>query len=143
MLLIVNANLTEQKPQILTQYIRGRYYDYIPRWYSDVGYNIVQTMIINSIMPYVGLILGWLIPALYRFYDRRWTKDVYQTRQKSMGDYKSIHLGSEYVSHVKYSNVLVVVYITMMYGVGMPILFPIAAFNFLNQYICERIVVAR
>jgi hypothetical protein len=31
---------------------------------------------------------------------------------------------------------------TMMYGVGMPILFPVAAFNFMNQYLCERIIVA-
>jgi len=30
----------------------------------------------------------------------------------------------------------------MLYGVGMPLLFPLAAFNFFNQYICERITVA-
>lgn len=30
----------------------------------------------------------------------------------------------------------------MMYGIGMPLLFPIAGFNLLNQYICERIIVA-
>jgi len=29
-----------------------------------------------------------------------------------------------------------------MYGIGLPILFPIAAFNFCNQYICERLIVA-
>ena len=30
----------------------------------------------------------------------------------------------------------------MMYGMGMPILFPLAALNFINQWICERLVVA-
>lgn len=30
----------------------------------------------------------------------------------------------------------------MMYGVGMPLLFPIAAFNFFNQWITERYTVA-
>ena len=29
-----------------------------------------------------------------------------------------------------------------MYGIGMPILFPVAALNFLNQWICERIIVS-
>lgn len=29
-----------------------------------------------------------------------------------------------------------------MYGMGMPILFPLAAFNFMNQWICERMIVA-
>lgn len=35
-----------------------------------------------------------------------------------------------------------IVYITMMYGMGMPILFVLAAFNFFNQWVCERIIVA-
>lgn len=30
----------------------------------------------------------------------------------------------------------------MMYGIGMPLLFPVAAFNLINQYICERVIVA-
>jgi len=33
-------------------------------------------------------------------------------------------------------------FITMMYGLGMPILFLVAAFNFANQYICERIAIS-
>jgi len=40
------------------------------------------------------------------------------------------------------SGILNIVFMTMMYGVGMPILFPIAAFNFMNQYIAERIIVS-
>jgi hypothetical protein len=35
-----------------------------------------------------------------------------------------------------------IVFITMMYGMGMPLLFPLAAFNFFNQWVCERIIVA-
>lgn len=30
----------------------------------------------------------------------------------------------------------------MMYGLGMPVLFPLAAFNFIHQWICERYLVA-
>ena len=44
--------------------------------------------------------------------------------------------------YFKYSDAIVVVYVTMMYGLGMPILFPIAAFTLFNQWLCERIVVA-
>jgi len=33
-------------------------------------------------------------------------------------------------------------FITMMYGLCMPILFLVAAFTFLNQYLCERIGIA-
>lgn len=30
----------------------------------------------------------------------------------------------------------------MLYGIGMPLLFPIGAFNFFNQWVTERIIVA-
>lgn len=59
-----------------------------------------------------------------------------------MAQYINLYSGADYTLHFKYSTVLNVVYITMMYGVGMPMLFPLAAFNFFNQWITERIIVA-
>ena len=49
-----------------------------------------------------------------------------------MGYYKAIHMGPEYTTHYKFANSLLIVYVTMLYGVGLPILFPIAAINFFN-----------
>ena len=59
-----------------------------------------------------------------------------------MANFKKVYGGGDYVIHFKYYGVLNVVYVTMMYGIGMPILFPIAALNLFNQWICERLVVA-
>ena len=42
--------------------------------------------------------------------------------------------------HFKYSSILTIVYITMMYGVGMPILFPIACISFVVLYFVEKIL---
>lgn len=58
-----------------------------------------------------------------------------------MAAYKDLYSGVDYVIHFKCSGVINIVWVTMMYGVGLPILFPIAAFNFFNQYVCERITV--
>jgi len=69
LLVSVNANLEEHGPYFITKYFRGPYYDYSPEWYSDVGQKIFQTMIINAIMPYITLIMGWAIPALKRSID--------------------------------------------------------------------------
>merc|ERR1719162_1846906 len=99
-------------------------------------------MIINSILPYVGLVTAFLIPALKRKMDRKWGNDIYVTKKTSMAMYKTLYSGAEYVIHFKNSGILNITYMTMMYGVGMPILFPVAAFNFFNQYLCERIVVS-
>lgn len=99
-------------------------------------------MLINSILPYVGLTTGFLIPMIKRGLDRKFSGNPYKTKKTSMAAYKDLYSGADYVIHFKYSGVLNIVYITMMYGMGMPILFVLAAFNFFNQWVCERIVVA-
>lgn len=142
LLLLVNANMTEHEPKAITKYIKGTYYDYFPAWYSDVGMKILQTMIVNSIMPYVTLVTGFAIPWVKRKLDRKFGNDPYVTKKTSMAQYKILYSGTDYLVHFKYAGVLNIVYITMMYGIGIPLLFPIAAFNFFNQYLTERMIVA-
>lgn len=142
LLLLVNGNMTEHSPKFLTKYIKGPFFDYMPDWYSNVGMKIVQTMIINAIMPFVALTTSFMIPALKRKLDRKFGSDVYKTKKTSFAAYKDLYSGADYVIHFKYSGIINIIYITMMYGVGMPILFIVAGFNFLNQYMCERIIVS-
>ena len=142
LILMVNANMTEYSPQAITKNLEGPYTDYMPIWYAEVGSKIVTTMLINSILPYVGLVTGFLVPKLKRLLDSKFSGDPYKTKKTSMAAYKDLYSGADYVIHFKYSGVLNIVYITMMYGIGMPILFVLAAFNFFNQWVCERIIVA-
>lgn len=142
-LTLVNANMSEHSPTWLTALVANKFYDYGPQWYPEVGLLICKTMFINSIMPYVTLCTSFAIPAIKRRLSDG--NDPYKdkkTKVTSMAQFKTLWSGADYVIHFKFANVLNVVYVSMMYGAGMPILFPIAAFNFLNQYICERIIVA-
>lgn len=41
--------------------------------------------------------------------------------------------------HFKYSHILTLIYVTFMYGLFLPILFPIAAFGVFNMYIVEKL----
>lgn len=43
--------------------------------------------------------------------------------------------------HFKYATILNTIYVTFMYGYALPMLFPIAAFTFLNIYIAERYLI--
>jgi len=47
-------------------------------------------------------------------------------------------MGPVYFMHFKYSSILTIVYITFMYGFGMPVLFPIALFSFIVLYLVEK-----
>jgi len=140
LLTVANANLTEHPPHFITNNFRGPYYDYDPEWYSQVGFLILKTMIINAILPYSALAMGWGIPALKRKMDMHWGSNRYVTKKKTMAAYKKLWSGGDYVIHFKQSGLLLIVFVSCMYGVGMPLLFPVASWNFFNQYLCERIM---
>jgi len=138
---LVNANLKEHLPSYIAFFFQGKYYDYSEQWYSEVGGKIVQTMFINAIIiPWTGLISAKLVPAIKRRLDGK--GDPYKTKKTSMGALKALYAGGDYVIHFKYSGMLNIAYITMMYGMGMPMLFPLACLNYWNQYCAERLVVA-
>jgi len=142
LLLLINGNMSEHWPHFLTDRVTGPFYDYYPQWYSNVGSKIVNAMRINAILPYVGLVSAFVVPWGKRLLDRSFSSDIYKSKKTSLGAYRDLYSGVDYVIHFKYSGMLNIMYITMMYGLGMPVLFPLAAFNYFNQYLCERIIVA-
>lgn len=90
-------------------------------------------MMINAMMPYAFLGKTITMTFLKKFWDRKFKMgDIYATRKNSMQQYKNVYEGSDYLVHFKYSGILNIVYISMMYGIGMPLLFPIGALNFFN-----------
>ena len=56
--------------------------------------------------------------------------------------YVDLYSGPEYFIHFKYSGILNVIFVTFMYGLGIPILFLLAALYFFNLYALERLTVA-
>ena len=90
----------------------------------------------------MGVVVGLLVPKVKQFLDSKGTMDPYVTKCTSMHAYKMIYSGAEYLIHFKYSEMLNLTYITMMYGLGVPLLFPVAALTLVNAWICERIVMA-
>lgn len=93
-------------------------------------------MLINAIKPPIMVFVGYAIPALKRWLDRSKTKDRYKTKKTSMYAYKVLYSGADYKVQVQYSQILNVAFITMFYGAGMPLLFPIAACTFIINYAC-------
>mmetsp|Transcript_39253 Transcript_39253/g.37670 ORF Transcript_39253/g.37670 Transcript_39253/m.37670 type:complete len:89 (-) Transcript_39253:443-709(-) len=74
-----------------------------------------------------GYLYGLLL--FFRILDRRCSREP-STRAKTVQAYVDLYSGPEYYMHFKYSAILNVVYVTFMYGVALPILFPIALLFF-------------
>lgn len=49
-----------------------------------------------------------------------------------------MYSGPAYLMHYKYSSLLTIIFVTMTFGFGIPILFPIAAIAILILYIVEK-----
>jgi hypothetical protein len=48
-------------------------------------------------------------------------------------------MGPDFFVHYKYSAILNITFVTMMYGVGLPVLFPIASASLLVLYLIEKL----
>jgi hypothetical protein len=66
----------------------------------------------------------------------------FKTKKTSRAPFKAIHSGNDYIIHFKYSGILNVVYIVFFYGIGLPVLFPIAAVSIFSTWANERYTVA-
>ena len=70
-----------------------------------------------------------------RFLDRCCSKNG--TRCTTPQQYINLYSGPEFLIHFRYSQTLNIIYVTMMYGPSLPILFPIAFLSFLITYFLE------
>jgi len=129
-------------PNVLREKLNGPFKDYVPEWYGNVGLTILKTMVINAIMPLINIVKGFAIPMIKQKLDSKFTDDIYKTKCTSMAKYRAIYGGTDYLIHFKYSDALNITYITCMYGIGIPVLFPVAAMNLGLTLISERIATA-
>lgn len=53
-----------------------------------------------------------------------------------------LYAGPVYNIHYKYSYIMNIIFITFMFGAGIPILFPIALVSFIVYYVMERLTLA-
>lgn len=99
-------------------------------------------MIIMCVFPLCEIGMGYGPLWIARKLDSNWTNDSYKTKTTNMQRYIDIYSGPAYMIHFKYSGIMNITFITMMYGMGQPILFLIAAISFFILYTQERILVA-
>jgi len=84
LILLVNANLSEHRYIPDGGAANGKFHDYMPEWYVKVGYTIVQTMIINAILPFSTLGTSIVVPKLKRWLDNGFSGDPYKTKKTGM-----------------------------------------------------------
>ena len=131
LLLLSNANLEAQHIPFLSKIFTGKFSDFNEQWYNFTGEVVVGSMVLNMFMP----IFLEMFFYFQRWAIRKWDQlSHHGTKCKSIAQYIEVYGGAEFEAHFRYSNVLMITYVTMLYGTSMPILFVIAAVSFLIKY---------
>ena len=103
-----------------------------------VGNTLVGTMIYIMMWPILEALMWYTWRLFLRFLDRGCSTDQYKTSKTSIQGYINSYQGPVYFMHFKYAALLNIVFVTMMYGFGIPILFPIGALAIIILYLVEK-----
>jgi len=143
LLLLVNANLSQAGIPIFGGLLNGQHPDFTGEWYNDIGNNIVSAMLYIAYWPIIEFFVYWFMRLTFRVLDKGLCAcGVDSTKCKTISQYVDLYSGPEYLIHYKYSAIMNMVFITFMYGAGLPILFPIALLGLFILYFTERLLVA-
>lgn len=141
-IVLKNANFRDfEVPLLNMMFASGHESDFNQIWYEKVGQAITATMIFTIWFPLLETVFKILISHLERLWDRKFTSDPFMTQQESIQNYVDLYSGPSYEFHSRYSEMLLSIAITFMFGTALPVLFPIALVHFIVTMISQRLLV--
>lgn len=133
------------------------YTDMTSTWYEVVGPALVYSVFIQAIFPYVGALMMVATTEPFRWLDsgclcckrrkqahfdnktksqleaaQEENKEYKDTKLTNMFDYLELYQGPEFLLNYSYASICLLIYLTFIYGLVFPIVFPICAFFFVN-----------
>jgi hypothetical protein len=139
LLMIVNANLEYQGFPFPN--LTGSLSDFNESWFLTMGETITASMIFGTWFPIVLEVINKLIRSLKRGLDYCKRGENTTTKTKTLQEYINLFSGPEYFMHYKYSSILNTTFIAMIYGAGMPVLFPIAGITLGILFMLEKFMI--
>eukprot|EP00347_Sterkiella_histriomuscorum_P002409 403368266 len=137
LLLLTNANTQQTFLSFLP--FEGQYPDLTYEWYNDIGSSLVITLLTAAFFPIAEFFIAWGMKTAFRILDRGFSCNRNLTKCKTVQQYVNLYSGPDYMMHAKYSAMLNVTFVTFMYGLAIPLLFPIAFCYFIVLYCVEKL----
>ncbi|CAI2372771.1 unnamed protein product [Moneuplotes crassus] len=120
-------------------FLDGRYPDFTNRWFNELSNFFITPMYINIFVPFIEFGILYLIYIIKKRLDKGWTQNIYSTKCKSMGQYINKMSGPTNDIFDGYSYIMVIIWINMYFGVGLPLLFPLTLISAIITYAFEKI----
>lgn len=114
--------------------------DFNAQWFNNIGVTLAAAMLFNVYWPIFEFLTFWGMRSAFRVMDRKFSCNSNSTKKTTIQLYVELYSGPVFFIHYKYSSVLNITFVTMMYGLGIPILFPIASLSILTLYCVEKLM---
>ena len=83
-------------------------------------------------MPAITIGMNYAMAYVFIWWDKHGKQE---TKCDTIQSYVALYGGQPFSVHVRYSNMLNILFMTMMYGAALPLLYPIAMFSFAVLYV--------
>ena len=111
--------------------LTGTYSDFNKIWFKVIGNTLVGTMMFTMVFPIMEVMCYYCLRLFFRFLDSGPSMSPAKTRLTSVQAFIDTYAGPKYLMYYNVSQLLNIAFVTMMYGYGIPVLFPIAALSFI------------
>ncbi|GBG33178.1 Hypothetical Protein FCC1311_094022 [Hondaea fermentalgiana] len=112
------------------------YRDFTMEWYADVGLQIIFIMLINVFAPQAFIYLEYAFALFFK-------RNVRCRKPTSQRELNEWNTGPTFLLHYRIAQNLMTVFVTFLYGPGMPVLYPLAALAFLVYYWTDKYFLLR
>jgi hypothetical protein len=147
LLLLVYGRLEDSGP--LAEAVRGagilsgKYSDFSVDWYATVGVQLTLTALISAITPHVQPLLQYfVIFPLQRFLARR-PGAILKGGYPMQKDLNAIYTGPRFDVTNRYPAILVMLFFSMTYSSGLPVMLVFALMAFSLSYVVDRYLLLR
>ena len=120
----------------------GLYSDFSDDWYDKISGFIVSPMFAEIIDPIMSFVPTYICQKGTALLDRNFSNSKhYKTKCNLAYDYAELNSGTEYGLDEKYSRLLNIVFISICYGFGLPLLPIIILASFFMSYTLDKLFV--
>lgn len=108
-----------------------------------IGNQILSTMLFNAFFPVIEWSMFFAKRVFWRWLDqhsccKRNLK--YETKVKSVQHYIDLYSGPIFLMHFRYASILNITFVTMMFGLALPLLFPYAVLSLSILWFSEKLL---
>lgn len=140
--ILARANLREQLGDDSNVFVSGKNTDFGSSWYPDQGLQLLLNMIILSFRPIINVSFEWIALEAKRFYKRNCLYRNHSNNYEDNIKFLELQAGPEYNFHNKSASLNVILFTTLIFGAAFPILYLVALFALIIQYVTERFTLA-